>query len=98
MSDLQETYDMRAPDGSGAIQISASGDLTQLLEISPDALLIVNPAGTIVMVNEQTETLFGYTRSELQGQSLEMLLPLRFRGMHATHRQHYFSAPRTRPM
>lgn len=98
MSDLQETYDMHAPDGFGVIQISASGNLTQLLGISPDALLIVNSAGTIVMVNAQMEILFGYTCSELQGQSLEILLPPRFHGTHATHRQHYFSAPRTRPM
>lgn len=98
MSDIQESYDAHASYISGAINISSSSDLTQLLDISPDALLIVSPAGIIVMANEQMETLFGYTRSELQGQSLEILLPQRFRGAHIIHREHYFSVPRTRPM
>jgi PAS domain S-box-containing protein len=98
MSDLQESYDTHAPHASGVIQITSSGDLTQVLDISPDALIIVNPAGIIVMANEQMETLFGYARSDLQGQPLEILLPQRFRGTHITLRQHYFSAPRTRPM
>jgi PAS domain S-box-containing protein len=50
------------------------------------------------MANEQMEALFGYAPAELQGQALEVLLPQRFRGMHTIHRQHYFSAPRTRLM
>lgn len=98
MSDLRESHDIHAPHTFGAIEISSPGDLTQLLNISPDALLIVDSAGTIVMANEQMEALFGYRHEELQGQALEVLLPQRFRGMHTTHRQHYFSAPRTRPM
>jgi len=66
--------------------------------MSPDALLVVNQAGTIAMANEQIAALFGYRREELQGQKLEMLLPQRFREAHTTHREHYFIAPRTRPM
>lgn len=50
------------------------------------------------MVNGQTEAVFGYPREELQGQQLEMLLPQHFHKVHTTHRDHYFSNPRTRPM
>ena len=51
-----------------------------------------------MMVNWQTAVLFGYARSELLGQQLEILLPERFRDAHIDHREHYFSAPRTRQM
>src|SRR5947209_7896816 len=70
----------------------------QVLDISPDALVVVEQAGTIVMVNGQAEALFGYGPEELQGQRLEVLLPQRLRAAHASHREHYFSTPRTRPM
>jgi PAS domain S-box-containing protein len=76
---------------------SARG-LLQLLDMSPDALVVVDQAGTIAMANEQIAALFGYRREELQGQQLEMLLPQRYREAHITHRKHYFIAPRTRPM
>ncbi|GAC1349468.1 MAG: hypothetical protein NVSMB27_22890 [Ktedonobacteraceae bacterium] len=72
--------------------------LLQLLDMSPDALLVVDKAGTIAMANEQIAALFGYRREELQGQQLEMLLPQRFHEDHTAHREHYFRAPRTRPM
>ncbi len=98
MSDAGEAYDPHAPHPSGSLQISSPGDLSQLLNISPDALIIVNLAGSIVLANEQTAMLFGYAQQDLHGRSLEILLPQRFRGMHTTHRQHYFAAPRTRLM
>jgi len=68
------------------------------LDISPDALVIVNAAGTIMIANGQAESVFGYPREELLGQPLEMLLPQRFRETHIAHREHYFTTPRTRPM
>ena len=95
MPDMQASSDTHL---SAPLQISSRGDLIQLLDISPDALIITNQIGKIVMVNEQTEAIFGYARSELLGQPLEMLLPQRFRQNHAGHRKHYFSAPHTRPM
>jgi PAS domain S-box-containing protein len=71
----------------------------QLLSISPDALLVVDQAGTIAVANEQAAALFGYSLEELEGQRLEVLLPERLRAAHAAHREHYFSTlPRTRPM
>jgi len=73
-------------------------DLFSLLDISPDALVIVDSAGCIKHVNSQAEALFGYGRSELAGQLLEVLLPERFHAPHVVHRQRYAASPRTRPM
>lgn len=69
-----------------------------LLESAPDAMVIVKPDGRISLVNSQTERLFGYTREELLGQTVEMLVPERFRANHAGHRMNYFADPRVRPM
>lgn len=69
-----------------------------LLESAPDAMVVVGRDGRIALVNRQTEVLFGYTREELLGQPIEMLIPARFRAGHPSHREGYFHAPRTRPM
>ncbi|MBI3927825.1 MAG: PAS domain S-box protein [Armatimonadetes bacterium] len=69
-----------------------------LLESAPDAMVIVNGRGEIVLVNSQVEKLFGYPREELLGQPVEMLVPARYRGQHAGHRSAYFNEPRVRPM
>src|SRR2546421_707129 len=79
------------------VQITSSG-LHQFFDISPDALVIVNQAGTIVMINKQAETLLGYSHEESVGQQLEILLPQRFRQAHIGHRKHYFASPITRQM
>ena len=85
------------PPSSSPLRVMSTG-LIELLDISPDALVIVNQTGTIVMANEQAATLFGYRREELQEQQLEMLLPEGLRAVHTTHREHYFTAPRRRSM
>jgi PAS domain S-box-containing protein len=69
-----------------------------LLESAPDAMVIVNQQGTMVLVNAQTERLFGYTREELLGQPVEMLVPARFCAQHPAYRARYFAEPRVRPM
>ncbi|HEV2287174.1 MAG TPA: PAS domain S-box protein [Steroidobacteraceae bacterium] len=69
-----------------------------LLESTPDAIIMVNVTGRIVLVNSQAETVFGYPRTQLVGKPVEMLLPERFRAAHNAHRGSFFSQPRTRTM
>jgi PAS domain S-box-containing protein len=69
-----------------------------LLEAAPDAILLVDGAGRITLVNAQTEVLFGYRRDELVGQPVEQLLPERVRDRHIAQRRRYQSDPKTRPM
>ena len=69
-----------------------------LLETVPDAIVMVNNTGRIVLINEQAETLFGYKKEELLGSPVEILLPARFREGHVGHRTRYFAEPKTRAM
>ena len=69
-----------------------------LVESAPDGIVIVGQEGRIVVVNSQTERLFGYDRTELIGKPIEMLIPERFRGKHRGHRAGFMSSPQLRPM
>ena len=69
-----------------------------LLESTPDAIVIINNTGRIVLINGQAEAVFGYSRADLLGKSIEVLLPPRYRGGHLGHRSNYFVQPRTRAM
>ena len=69
-----------------------------LLEAAPDAMVIVDRDGRIVLANAQTATLFGFERRELLGERVERLLPPRFRDRHPAHRNAYFTDPKLRPM
>lgn len=69
-----------------------------ILESAPDAIVITNPEGKILMINAQTEILFGYSRAEIIGQEVEMLIPSRYRDAHYHHRQKYNANPKVRVM
>ncbi len=69
-----------------------------LLESAPDAMVIVDRNGRINLVNTQAERLFGFSREDLLGQSVDVLVPERFRGRHPGHRSAFFAAPRPRAM
>src|SRR5215831_7348460 len=69
-----------------------------LLDTAPDAMVVVGPDACIRFVNLQAETLFGYSRAELLGQHLELLIPERFRTRHAMHLARFFASPGSRPM
>jgi PAS domain S-box-containing protein len=69
-----------------------------LLDTAPDAMIIVDGEGRIEIVNNQTERMFGYGRDELQGKTIEMLLPDRARQRHVGHRTDYVQGPSIRPM
>jgi two-component system, cell cycle sensor histidine kinase and response regulator CckA len=75
-----------------------AGATDQLLESSPDGVVIVGRDGLIQLVNRQTERLFGYGREELTGRPLELLIPDRHREVHVAHRERFFSDPSSRPM
>jgi len=70
----------------------------QVVESALSAMVMINPAGRIEMVNVQTERVFGYERHELLGNSIEMLVPERFRPAHPGLRGAYFHNPVSRPM
>jgi diguanylate cyclase (GGDEF)-like protein/PAS domain S-box-containing protein len=69
-----------------------------LFESAPDAMVLVDTAGEIMLVNAQTERLFGYTRDELLGERVELLVPERFREAHHGDRARYSADPHARPM
>lgn len=69
-----------------------------LVEAAPDAMVAMDEYGVITLVNDQTERLFGYQRSELLGKPVEELIPERYRAAHIHHRRTYGESPRLRPM
>jgi PAS domain S-box-containing protein len=70
----------------------------QVVDSAPNAMVMINRAGTIVMVNTQAERVFGYDRTEMLGQPVEMLVPQRFRRNHPVLRGAFFGDPQSRPM
>src|SRR5579884_1312235 len=77
---------------------AAEETFRDLLESAPDAMVVVDSAGRIVLVNAQTERIFGFRRDELLGKTIEALVPQRFHGAHVGHRSEYTGDPHVRPM
>jgi PAS domain S-box-containing protein len=86
------------PPRSAALPAWSEQSFRELLEVLPDAVVVIDQVGAIVLVNRQTERLFGYARDELLGQAIEILVPERMRQAHVGHRDRYLAAPRTRPL
>ena len=76
----------------------SEGMIRSLFEYAPDAIVAVNRTGRIVQANLQAESMFGYNRDELEGRSIEVLLPERLRDAHREHRAVFSRDPRRRPM
>jgi PAS domain S-box-containing protein len=72
--------------------------LAAVLDTAPDATLVTDRLGAIVLANPQADALFGFGRGELLGMQVELLIPERFRARHPGHRNRYFLDPKTRPM
>jgi rsbT co-antagonist protein RsbR len=69
-----------------------------IVESAPNAIIMANHEGSMILVNSQTERLFGYGRDELIGQSVDLLVPERVRGAHPSYRASFFADPKTRAM
>lgn len=78
--------------------VKADEKFKNLLEAAPDAMVIVNEGGIIEIVNSQAEFLFEYSRQEMIGSTIEMILPEALRMMHVKHRKSFFKFPVRRPM
>jgi len=84
--------------GSPKVESASERRFRLVVEAAPNAMVMIDRAGKIVMVNTQAERVFGYTRTELVGQPVEMLLPERLVGQHPELRETFFADPRPRPM
>ncbi|MEJ2180614.1 MAG: PAS domain S-box protein [Gammaproteobacteria bacterium] len=99
---------LRQPADQAKRFLLAMEDITQrkraeersrvLLESTPDAMVVVNENGEIILANKQIKNIFGYTMEELVGQPVEVLLPERSRGQHVGYRSDYAEKPSAVPM
>lgn len=88
----------RRAEAAAAVAAQMAAEYAALVESAPDATIVAGFDGRIVLANAQAEALFGYRREELIGERVEILLPERYREIHAGHRADYRDAPRVRPM
>jgi len=94
----QERLELMESERSARAAAKAEGRFRELLEAAPDAILEVDSDGRIVLLNAVAEKVFGYTRAELLGQPMELLIPSDLRSRHEQHRSAYRFHPTTRPM
>lgn len=99
-NDMAQRLQQSFTDLRGEVELRKGAELRfrALLESAPDAMVIVDHHGSIVLVNSQTEKLFGYSRAELLSQPVELLIPERFRDRHPEHRRAFSRGPEVRPM
>ena len=90
--------DLGARDGAASARLASEERFRAIMESAPDAMLIVDVAGRIVLANSEAERVFGYAREELVGASVEMLMPETSRRRHPALRARYVAAPVRRPM
>jgi PAS domain S-box-containing protein len=93
-----EVARLKEKEREARAQAGAERRFRELLEAAPDSIIEVDREGRIVILNRVTEKMFGYSREELLGQSVEILIPEELRAMHTEHRARYSSHPTTRPM
>jgi PAS domain S-box-containing protein len=94
----RQTRRSKDSGNGGALDDSADDRFRGFLEAAPDAIVIIDATGEIVLINSQTEKLFGYTRTELVGKPVEIIVPPRFHDKHPAHRAGYFADPKFRGM
>ncbi len=97
LRDLNRELEDRVRSRTVELTLSESR-FESLLDGAPDAMVIVDADGAIVLVNERTEQMFGYRRDELLGRGVETLLPERSRSVHSAHRDVYAASPVAREM
>jgi PAS domain S-box-containing protein len=88
----------RTADSDGQPRVLDDTQVALLAELVPDAAVVVDAAGTILVANERVGPLFGYSNGELVGMPIETLVPERFRAPHRVHRQGFVASPRARTM
>ena len=94
----QELLTVMAREKETRIEMQTERRFRELLEAAPDSIIEMDGDGRIVLLNLAAEKSFGYTRDELLGQPVEMLIPEALRSSHLQHRAHYLGQPVTRPM
>jgi PAS domain S-box-containing protein len=94
----QELERVSAQEKQARTEARTERRFRELLEAAPDAIIEVDRDGRIVLLNLVTEKMFGYSREELLGKTVELLVPDSVRAGHVRHREGYWNHPATRPM